>query len=72
MPATIRQAPGPYADLVRVCCDNCGYTGPTLFGSCALAIVAIEFDANGPVRAVAVAVFFLACAVLGHRLQRRT
>jgi hypothetical protein len=29
MPATIRQAPGPYVDLVRVCCDNCGYTGPT-------------------------------------------
>lgn len=29
MAATIRQAPGPYVDLVRVCCDNCGYTGPT-------------------------------------------
>lgn len=43
-----------------------------LFGSCGLAIVAIEFDTNGPVRAAAVAVLFLACAVAGHRLQRRT
>lgn len=42
-----------------------------LFGSCALAIVAIEFDANGPPRAAAVAVFFLACAIAGHLLQRR-
>lgn len=41
------------------------------FSSCALAIVAIEYDANGPVRAAAVAAFFLACAVLGHLLQRR-
>jgi hypothetical protein len=30
MIAEIRQAPGWWPSLVRVCCDSCGYTGPVV------------------------------------------